>query len=209
MTPPPFVVYRQPAQTVVAEHVVEGSRFIAKLGFAPSVQDAKAFIQNARQDMKDATHHVYAFRVGFGNSVIEGMSDDGEPSGTSGPPALAVLRGSSLGDVVVVITRYFGGTKLGKGGLVRAYTDATKLALENTATKENIPRISYDALLDYAQYTLFKRVLEENNATVLAEAFAEAVSVTFEVAAPQAEPLVALLTNTFHGNIIIYPTTRP
>jgi uncharacterized YigZ family protein len=203
----PFVVYRQPAETIAVEHLVEGSRFIATLGLASSVEDAKAFIQAVRAQMKNATHHVYAFRVGFGHSVIEGMSDDGEPSGTSGPPALAVLRGSNLGDVVVVITRYFGGTKLGKGGLVRAYTDATKLALENVPTKENIPQVCYDVLLEYGQYSLFKRTLVAHGATIRAEAFAETVSVTFEVAMPRAETLVAQLRNDFHGNIVIYPTT--
>jgi putative IMPACT (imprinted ancient) family translation regulator len=79
--------------------------------------------------MPNASHHVYAFRVGHGNSIIEGMSDDGEPTGTAGPPVLAVLRGTQIGDIIVIVTRYFGGTKLGTGGLVRAYPEAAQIAL--------------------------------------------------------------------------------
>ncbi len=99
-----------------------------------TVDEAKAFLAAVRAEMPDANHHVYAYRVGFGNSVIEGMSDDGEPSGTSGPPVLAVLRGSGIGDVIVVVTRYFGGTKLGTGGLVRAYSEGARAGLESLAT---------------------------------------------------------------------------
>ena len=87
--------YPIPARTTRVETVVVNSRFIATIGRADTVAEARQFIQAARDEMPDATHHVYAFRVGYGGSVTEGMSDDGEPSGTSGPPVLAVLRGVS------------------------------------------------------------------------------------------------------------------
>ncbi len=122
--------YPIPAKTVRVETRVVNSRFIATIGQAQTVEEARAFIDALRQEFADATHNVYAFRVGYGASVTEGMSDDGEPSGTAGRPALAVLRGADLGDVVLVITRYFGGTKLGTGGLVRAYTHSAQEALE-------------------------------------------------------------------------------
>jgi uncharacterized YigZ family protein len=112
--------YLIPAGTVRVETEVSRSRFIATLGMAETAEAARAFIAGVRAEMPDASHHVYAFRVGYGASVIEGLSDDGEPSGTSGPPIMAVLRGAPVGDVVLVVTRYFGGTKLGTGGLVRA-----------------------------------------------------------------------------------------
>src|SRR3954469_1102863 len=116
--------YRIPAATTRIENEVSRSRFIATLANAPSFQEARDFIASIRAEMPDANHHVYAFKVGYGSSVIEGMSDDGEPSGTAGPPVLAVLRGADIGDAVLVVTRYFGGTKLGTGGLVHAYGDA-------------------------------------------------------------------------------------
>src|SRR5688572_19497440 len=114
--------YPIPAETTRVEIRVVNSRFIATIAEARTAEDAHAFIAAIRAEFANASHNVYAFRAGYGASVIEGMSDDGEPSGTAGRPALSVLRGADLGDVVLVITRYFGGTKLGTGGLVRAYT---------------------------------------------------------------------------------------
>src|SRR5690348_4882092 len=115
--------YRIPAATTRIEHEVSRSRFIATLGNAATVEAARGFIAEIRAEMPDASHHVYAFKVGYGSSVTEGLSDDGEPTGTAGPPVLAVLRGADIGDAALVVTRYFGGTKLGTGGLVRAYSD--------------------------------------------------------------------------------------
>src|SRR5947209_14285779 len=117
MTP----AYLIPTATTRIEQEVSRSHFIATLAKVESVAAARAFIASIRAEMPDASHHVYAFKVGYGSSVNEGLSDDGEPSGTSGPPVLAVLRGTDIGDVVLVVTRYFGGTKLGTGGLSRAY----------------------------------------------------------------------------------------
>ncbi|MCX7792579.1 MAG: YigZ family protein, partial [Chloroflexaceae bacterium] len=115
--------YPIPAGRARAELLVLNSRFVATAGPAPDVEAAKAFIAAIRQELPGASHHCYAFLAGHGASVIAGMSDDGEPAGTAGRPMLAVLRGSGLGDVVVVVTRYFGGALLGTGGLVRAYGD--------------------------------------------------------------------------------------
>ena len=88
------------------------------------------FIARIKKEFADASHNVPAYIIGGGNTVTEFCSDDGEPNGTSGKPALAVLRGSGLGDVAVVVTRYFGGTLLGTGGLVKAYTEATQLVVQ-------------------------------------------------------------------------------
>ena len=96
------------------------SRFIATLAPVFSPEEARTFIAHIKKEFADASHNVPAYIIGGGNTVTEFCSDDGEPSGTSGKPALAVLRGSGLGDVAVVITRYFGGTLLGTGGLVKA-----------------------------------------------------------------------------------------
>ncbi|RRR68314.1 MAG: YigZ family protein, partial [Candidatus Viridilinea halotolerans] len=115
--------YPIPAATTRITLQVLNSRFIGTAGYTPSVVAAREFIAAVRGAMPDATHHCYAYLVGYGASVTAGMSDDGEPSGTAGRPMLAVLRGADLGDVTVVATRYFGGTLLGTGGLVRAYGD--------------------------------------------------------------------------------------
>src|SRR3990172_540509 len=124
--PAPYLV---PAEEIRRDQVVVNSRFIATLAPVANTDEARAFIARIRREFSDATHNVPAYIIGGGNNLTDYCSDDGEPSGTAGRPALAVLRGSGLGDVAVVITRYFGGTLLGKGGLVRAYTESTQMAV--------------------------------------------------------------------------------
>ncbi len=146
--------YRIPKQGLHRISItVENSQFIASILNASSVENAKTALAQIRSEMPDASHHVYAFRVGYGNSVIEGMSDDGEPSGTAGPPVLTTLRGADIGDILVVVTRYFGGTKLGTGGLVRAYTDATRTALKTLSTEEKISRKTFIRYLGHGNDT--------------------------------------------------------
>jgi uncharacterized YigZ family protein len=122
--------YSIPGGEARADIVVLNSRFIASAAPALSVDQAREFIAHVRREYPDATHHVSAFLVGHGSTVVAHCNDDGEPSGTAGRPALAILQGSGLGDIVVVVIRYFGGTKLGTGGLVRAYGDAVRAVLE-------------------------------------------------------------------------------
>jgi len=103
------------------------------------------------------------------------MSDDGEPSGTSGPPTLAVVRGSGLGDLVLVTTRYFGGTKLGTGGLVRAYTEAAQTALATLPTILKVPKVLLGVELPYTYYESAKRVIAQHNGVIESEEFSERV----------------------------------
>lgn len=147
--------YPIPAEEHRVEIIVVNSRFIATAAPAFSVEQARAFVQKIRDEFSDATHNVPAFLIGYGSSVTAHCSDDGEPSGTAGRPALAVLQGSGLGDVVVVVTRYFGGTKLGTGGLVRAYSDAVKEVLSTLPRAEKIP--THTVMLAFP-YTYFERV---------------------------------------------------
>ena len=120
--------YRTIRGTATGEYEEKKSRFIAQLSFADSEEKAVAFLEQVRAANRTARHNVYAYRLREGNR--ERYSDDGEPAKTAGTPALEVLQHSGLTDLVVVITRYFGGVLLGTGGLVRAYTTATARALE-------------------------------------------------------------------------------
>lgn len=163
--------YPIPKGTARIEYQLSNSRFIATAGAAFSVEEARAFIKAVRDEMPDASHHVYAFKIGYGESVIEGMSDDGEPSGTAGPPTLAVLRGANVGDVVLVITRYFGGSKLGTGGLVYAYTNAAKEALAALVTEEKVSRKLIGVSVPYALYERLKQLCEKYDAQVEEEEF--------------------------------------
>lgn len=117
--------YRTILLPASAELTEKRSRFLAELSHAADEAEALAFLSAARRKSREATHHVYAFRAG--NAAR--CSDDGEPQGTSGAPVLEVLDGAGLRDVVFVVTRWFGGTLLGTGGLIRAYSQAARLAL--------------------------------------------------------------------------------
>jgi uncharacterized YigZ family protein len=170
------MAYAIPAQEHRTEIVVVNSRFITAVNRADSVASARDFIARQRTAMPDASHHVYAYRIGGESSVIEGMSDDGEPSGTSGPPTLAVVRGSGLGDIVLVTTRYFGGTKLGTGGLVRAYTEAAQTALATLPTTLKVAKVLLGVELPYSLYESAKRIIAQYNGVIESEDFAETVS---------------------------------
>ena len=144
--------YPVPTGEAVIEIEVKRSRFIGYAAPAATVEAARGFIESVRQCHPDASHHVYAFEVGHGASVTHGMSDDGEPSGTAGRPALVVVENHELGDVVAVVVRYFGGTKLGTGGLVRAYTQAVQQALSAVGREMKVEREDLIVRLPYERY---------------------------------------------------------
>ena len=125
--------YLVPLSEIRREQKVLNSLFIATLAPAFSIDEARTFMKRIREEFSDASHNIPVYIIGGGNTVTEYFSDDGEPAGTSGKPALTVLRGSGLGDVVMVITRYFGGTLLGTGGLVKAYTEAAQSVVNAVA----------------------------------------------------------------------------
>ncbi len=193
--------YLIPAETQRVTTTVSNSRFIATATRADTVEDARAILASIRQEMPDASHHVYAFRVGFGSSVTEGMSDDGEPSGTSGPPVLAVLRGSAIGDVIVVVTRYFGGTKLGTGGLVRAYSEAARTVLQALKTERKIERATVGIETPYTYYQSIRRLVDQHEGTISDEEFAADVTLVVSFPSDQVETFASAVINLTAGNV--------
>jgi len=176
--------YLLPVVESSAQITDRGSRFLGICTCVETVADARAFLQEIRQRHADASHHVYAFALGNGASVTHGMSDDGEPSGTAGRPVLAVVQGSGLGDLIVVVIRWFGGTKLGTGGLVRAYTRAAQEALAVTPTVRRVQQKTVVIRLPYDRYDSclesLRRAAEqdpENAVEIVDEAFAEHATV--------------------------------
>jgi len=167
--------YFVPASRYSLESRVANSRFIATISPAFSVEEAKAFITEINKKYSDATHNVPAFIVGHGSSMISHSSDNGEPSGTAGRPALSVLKGSGLGDSVLVITRYFGGTKLGTGGLVKAYSDSAReiIAAVPKAKKTLVHYVSLEC--PYALYELIDRTIRKHHGQIITEAFTDKV----------------------------------
>jgi uncharacterized YigZ family protein len=193
--------YRRPAAQQRTEIVVINSRFITTVARADTPEAARTFIHEIRNEMPDASHHVYAFRAGYGNSVIEGMSDDGEPSGTAGPPTLAVVRGSEIGDIVLVTTRYFGGTKLGTGGLVRAYTEAGQTALATLKTEIKAPKVQLGFDIDYTFYESVKRLIAGYDASIDDEIFTGNVSLIITFLKADIERFEAELANLTAGRV--------
>jgi uncharacterized YigZ family protein len=193
--------YPIPAGESRAEIQVSNSRFIATLAPAFTVEEARAFINLIREEFADATHNVPAFVVGHGSSVIAHCTDDGEPSGTAGRPALAVLQGSGLGDVVLVITRYFGGTKLGTGGLVRAYGDAAREVLARTPLAE---RVATQTLMLAAPYALFEQVrllVSAHHGEILDEEFAGDVTISARFVVEHVDAFQAGLLELSNGSL--------
>jgi uncharacterized YigZ family protein len=168
-------VYEVPSAEVRIDHVVVNSRFIAALAPADTDVRARAFINHLRHEFPDASHHVSAFIVGGGKSTIEYCSDDGEPSGTAGRPLLSVLRGSGLGDVALVVTRYFGGTLLGKGGLVRAYTESAQLAVRAVSRARKMLFYRTSMELPYSKLDQIRASIKSLYGQIESEEFAEIV----------------------------------
>jgi len=175
--------YPVPADRINREIFVKNSRFISDLGPASDLASAEGFIAEIERAHPDATHHVPAYIIGYGASKISHASDDGEPSGTAGRPALAVLEGSGLGDVVVVITRYFGGTKLGTGGLVRAYSDAVRIVVENVPRARKVPVYVVHFSISYPLYEKILRIVNDIHGLIADEKFTEIVSLTAKIPA--------------------------
>lgn len=169
--------YPIPAGEARVEIQVKNSRFIASAAPVFSVEEAKAFITRMKEEFADATHNVPAFVVGYGSAVTAHCNDDGEPAGTAGRPALAVLQGSGLGDVAVVVTRYFGGTKLGTGGLVRAYGEAVKAVLAILPRAEKVPTHTIMVAVPYSFFERLRLLIEAHGGEILEEDFAVEVTV--------------------------------
>ena len=177
----PKATYLVPAEEIRCTMNVLNSRFIASLAPVFTIDDAKGFIARIRAEFADATHNVPAYLIGGGDSGVAHCSDDGEPSGTAGRPALAILRGSGLGDVAVVVTRYFGGTKLGTGGLVRAYQDAVRLVVTDVPRAEK--RCVYILLFEtpYPFLDCLRRFVAFQRGLILEEAFGAQVTMTLQL----------------------------
>ncbi|MEF3275916.1 MAG: IMPACT family protein [Chloroflexus sp.] len=200
--------YPVPAAPVRTTIVVRGSRFIAQVIPTATVTAAREAIAAARAEMPDATHHCYAYLIGYGTSTIAGMSDDGEPAGTAGRPILSVLRGADLGDTTVIVTRYFGGTLLGVGRLARAYSEAASAAL---AIVPRTQRVIYQRMiirLPYTDYAGVRRLLAEAAAAIVAETFTTEVEITADIPVDRIHDLGQRLGESSAGRAQMVPATN-
>lgn len=169
--------YLIPAREARAMIEIQKSRFIASAAPSFSLEHAREYIDRIRMEFSDATHHVPVFLIGREPSLIEHCADDGEPSGTAGRPALAVLKGSGVRDVVMVITRYFGGTKLGTGGLVRAYGDAARAVLQILPRAKKVTTYLSTFVIGYNLYERVILLIKKYKGLIEDEQFAAEVTI--------------------------------
>jgi uncharacterized YigZ family protein len=191
--------YPVPAQETRTEIIVVNSRFIATLAPVFSVDEAKAFVARIRAEFADASHNVPAYLVGFGTSVIAHASDAGEPAGTAGRPMLEVLRGSGLGDAAAVVTRYFGGTLLGTGGLVRAYSDAVREVLSITPRAHKISTHTVMAGFPYRYLERVRLLVAAHGGRVLDEDFAADITLAARFPAERCAQFQSALRELSNG----------
>jgi uncharacterized YigZ family protein len=190
---------------VRSEIVVKGSVFVGTVTQVPTEEDAQSFVASTAAEYADASHNAWAYRISEMPQVFA-SSDDGEPGGTAGRPMLAVLKGSGLLEVVAVVTRYFGGTKLGTGGLVRAYSNAVREALRALPTKELVLHQLSCISIGYGLYNDLRHLLPRYDVVIRKETFAG--EVTMEIAVPydRAEALATFLRDATAGQLILQGT---
>lgn len=196
--------YPVPAGEFRAEQIIQRSRFVATIGEAATVDDAVRFVRRVSGDFADATHNCWAYVVGRpGSSDRVGMSDDGEPHGTAGRPMLTVLLHSELGDVAAVVTRYYGGTKLGTGGLVRAYSSTLQLALDGLQRTERITLAELVIVFAYPFLTQIRMLLPAFEVEETRQEFGSDVTLQLRLPASRVDALRAALADATRGECIV------
>ena len=177
-----------------AEIVEKKSRFIAQVEVVSSEEEAYAFIEKIKKKHYDARHNCFAFSIGDEMPLLR-FSDDGEPQGTAGKPILEVINGSEIHNICVVVTRYFGGTLLGTGGLVRAYTQATKEAMEACTTKRMQQLLPVFIRTNYTDMGKIQYILNTRQVAIVDTEFAEDVVFTVHIPVGEAKAVLKEITD--------------
>ena len=181
------------------EIVEKKSRFIATVRLVESEEEALSCLEALRKKYWDARHNCFVYIIGENQETVR-CSDDGEPSGTAGRPMLDVVQGAGLRNVLVVVTRYFGGTLLGTGGLVRAYTAAAKAGVEASEVIEKIPAVQFLVKVTYNQIGTLLYLLGQRGYSQLDSEYAEDVSVRFLVPLTERASMEKQLLESFQGS---------
>ena len=193
-----MVLYKSIYEYAEAEYIVEKSRFIAHASPAETTEEAKLFVAEIKEKYKDATHNVPAFIVGPGMEH-QWASDGGEPQGTSGMPVLKLISASELTNVVIVVTRYFGGIKLGTGGLARAYTHAAKLAIEEAGICEVREGVSLTYKFDYTYLSKLQSIADDSGFAIEDIKYTEVIEATLSCMSEESERIKSLVADISGG----------
>jgi len=199
-------IYRSVYSCGEAEYTVERSRFIAHVSPAETPEEARAFIAGIKEKYKDATHNVPAFVCGAG-SEHQWASDDGEPQGTSGMPVLRLLTGEGLTNVAIVITRYFGGIKLGTGGLARAYTHAASLGIESAGICEVRESALLSYSFDYQYLSKLQSMAEDGRLEMDGLEYTDTVSAVIKCPSENREAVKSAVSDLTSGRAVLKSET--
>lgn len=178
-----------------SEVIEKKSRFIANMFYVESFEEAEEKIKQIKKKYYDARHNCFAFNIYNENGNISRFSDDGEPSGTAGAPILAILNAQNLSNVLVVVTRYFGGILLGTGGLVRAYSEATKQAIENASIIKKDYGIICNYTVLYEDLEKIKYYFKQENIKMVDFNYAENVEITVEITEEKYQKILENIEN--------------
>lgn len=199
--------YAIPASRHRAELLIDRSRFICTIAPVRSSEEAQAFIHDMNAEFADATHNCWAYVIGAPGSTDRiGMSDDGEPHGTAGRPMLTVLSHSGIGDIAAVVTRYYGGIKLGTGGLVKAYSGAVQHALADLPRGEHRLYVLLDVTVAYSHISALQQLWPVHEVDVLGERYETDVAFAVRVPLERVEALRQALLDVTRGQAVVVAT---
>jgi len=195
-------IYRIPCAPVHVEQTIKKSRFICYLGHAESIEQIHAELDRIRAEHPRARHLCWAFIAGPPHASKRGMSDDGEPKGTAGRPMLQTLDHSGFGEVWAGVVRYFGGIKLGTGGLVRAYSSSVQQALEQVESVKKQPHLQFQLVLDYNLLPLFENLFLRSGVEIIGKGFSEKVELIVSVPLANSDEFSHQITQISNGTVI-------
>jgi uncharacterized YigZ family protein len=174
--------YRIPAKPCHSEIEIKRSQFLGFAAHTPNLQAAKNFIQSLKDSYPDARHHCYGFMAGAPwDSNLYGFSDDNEPSGTAGMPIFSHLKHNNIGEITIVVVRYFGGTKLGTGGLARAYSEAAKLTLEALELQDFVEMETVNYTFEFSQEAQIRRIITNVGGDIINATYTSQVNLTARI----------------------------
>ncbi|OQY39331.1 MAG: YigZ family protein [Spirochaetaceae bacterium 4572_7] len=191
-----------PTEIFRTKYEIKKSNFIGFGYPINSPEDARKILKELKKEFSDARHHCYAFVWGE-NSTHMGMSDDGEPNGTAGRPMLEVLKGSGYENTLIIAVRYFGGIKLGTGGLVKAYTEITKMVIKDIPVKEYIEESIYTLTIPYTIYDAIKRIFTEFSCSITAEEFLVDIKLTIKAPTSNENILRESIKELSNGSVLL------
>ncbi len=201
--------YRTLHSPCKAEIKVKGSRFIATAWPVQNREEAETALARISRQYHDATHNCFAYQVGVGDAKVYRSSDAGEPAGTAGQPILKVIQGADLTNILLVVTRYFGGTKLGVGGLIKAYTEAAQAALAEAAIVEVPILRRFRVITGYDHIQPVMRAANTLGARVSGSDYGETVQLTLDVPVSRVEAFRTAVVNGTSGQAQIEELPQP